>query len=303
MSKIDIDKFVTDLLDSGDFIHPNNIKAALDKQNLKYENGKLVKSVKKENRCLSFARDGDILHLVSTIGGEESEWIIKFKSIENGQLYDWYGYSVDGQYFFTFNYFGWGKVSSIKEARFANNEEKELLDKEIRMAGYKWNEKLKALVSIDDTDEWIPKSGDIVKLKNDDNGVKWVLSKSEHEPLKWLIYPVGQNYITCGFVSIYELLNEYELVERSSNEPSLTTNAYASDEILEEAIDFITYREDANDYICSELHDDETEREYCANNCTNLNKDCVLRYLKMELRNKKSGKNKTNKNSEYERRY
>lgn len=45
------------------------------------------------------------------------------------------------------------------------------------------------------------------------------------------------------------------------------------------AIDLIVEREEANDYICEQLHSIPKEFEICANDCQNLNRNCVLRFL------------------------
>lgn len=50
-------------------------------------------------------------------------------------------------------------------------------------------------------------------------------------------------------------------------------------EYLHRAIDFIIEREEDNDYICEKLHEIPEEYKICANNCINLDKFCVLRFL------------------------
>lgn len=50
---------------------------------------------------------------------------------------------------------------------------------------------------------------------------------------------------------------------------------------LDKALDFIEEREGGDDYICTRLHDIPEEFEICANNCQNLNRICVLRFLKL----------------------
>lgn len=49
-------------------------------------------------------------------------------------------------------------------------------------------------------------------------------------------------------------------------------------ELLEKALDFIVETQESNDYIC-ELMLDGGFSDYCANNCTNLNKECVKLFL------------------------
>ncbi len=55
---------------------------------------------------------------------------------------------------------------------------------------------------------------------------------------------------------------------------------------LDRAIDFIAKREEASDYICCALHAIPKEYDICANDCENINRNCVLRFLK----NYKGGK-------------
>lgn len=49
---------------------------------------------------------------------------------------------------------------------------------------------------------------------------------------------------------------------------------------LDKALDFIVEREKSDDYICSELHEIKTEKEVCAKDCKNLDRICILRFLK-----------------------
>lgn len=46
------------------------------------------------------------------------------------------------------------------------------------------------------------------------------------------------------------------------------------------ALDFIVEREGRDDYICERLHDIPEEYKVCARDCQNLDRICVLRYLK-----------------------
>ncbi len=46
------------------------------------------------------------------------------------------------------------------------------------------------------------------------------------------------------------------------------------------AIDFIVEREEDGDFICEQLHDIPEEFEICASDCQNLNRICILRFLK-----------------------
>jgi hypothetical protein len=50
------------------------------------------------------------------------------------------------------------------------------------------------------------------------------------------------------------------------------------EELLDKAIDFIVETQESNDYICEQMIEELTD-DYCANNCQNLNKDCVKLFL------------------------
>ena len=60
------------------------------------------------------------------------------------------------------------------------------------------------------------------------------------------------------------------------------------DKTLDKALDFIVEREESNDYICEELLSIPNEAVYCADNCQNLNKECIKRFLKHYEKNEKS---------------
>ena len=49
--------------------------------------------------------------------------------------------------------------------------------------------------------------------------------------------------------------------------------------LLDKAIDFIVETQESNDYICEQMIE-EAVGDYCANNCQNLNKECVKLFLK-----------------------
>jgi hypothetical protein len=49
-------------------------------------------------------------------------------------------------------------------------------------------------------------------------------------------------------------------------------------ELLDKALDFIVETQEDNDYICEQMCE-EYVGDYCANNCQNLNKECVKLFL------------------------
>lgn len=51
-------------------------------------------------------------------------------------------------------------------------------------------------------------------------------------------------------------------------------------EYLDKALDLIVKLEGDNDYICEELCKIQKENDFCADNCENFDRFCVLRYLK-----------------------
>ena len=59
---------------------------------------------------------------------------------------------------------------------------------------------------------------------------------------------------------------------------------------LDVALDFIVEREGGDDYICERMYDIPEEYEICARDCQNLDRICVLRFLK-ELWQRKNDKN------------
>lgn len=60
-----------------------------------------------------------------------------------------------------------------------------------------------------------------------------------------------------------------------------------SDELLNEAISFIVEREEADDFICEQMLDSEA-RAWCSQNCQNLRDECVLKFLKLKIAEKKT---------------
>lgn len=52
-------------------------------------------------------------------------------------------------------------------------------------------------------------------------------------------------------------------------------------ELFSTAVDVILEDEESNDRICEELHRIPGEFDYCSNNCQNMTKECIIRYLKL----------------------
>ena len=51
-----------------------------------------------------------------------------------------------------------------------------------------------------------------------------------------------------------------------------------TEELLGKALDFIVETQEDNDYICEQMCESSVG-DYCANNCQNLNKECVKLFL------------------------
>lgn len=54
------------------------------------------------------------------------------------------------------------------------------------------------------------------------------------------------------------------------------------DKLLDKALDFIVETQESNDLICEQMLESK-HGDWCANNCTNLRKECVVKFLKLKL--------------------
>lgn len=52
-----------------------------------------------------------------------------------------------------------------------------------------------------------------------------------------------------------------------------------------ELIKYILELINEDDCLCVELYEDSNQREYCAQNCHNLNEDCVRRLMNYRMKN------------------
>ena len=50
-------------------------------------------------------------------------------------------------------------------------------------------------------------------------------------------------------------------------------------QLLDKALDFIVETQEQNDYICEQMVE-ERVGDYCEKNCQNLNRQCILMFLK-----------------------
>jgi hypothetical protein len=51
-----------------------------------------------------------------------------------------------------------------------------------------------------------------------------------------------------------------------------------AEELLDKALDFIVETQEDNDYVCEQMCESSVV-DYCAQNCQNLNKECVKLFL------------------------
>ena len=56
-----------------------------------------------------------------------------------------------------------------------------------------------------------------------------------------------------------------------------------AEDLLDKALDFIVETQEENDYICEQMFEGAVG-DYCANNCQNLNKECVKLFLEKVYR-------------------
>ena len=54
-----------------------------------------------------------------------------------------------------------------------------------------------------------------------------------------------------------------------------------------ELIDYVLELVGDDDTICEELHQYESEHEYCRDNCSNLCEECVIRLMKRRIQSNK----------------
>lgn len=93
---------------------------------------------------------------------------------------------------------------------------------------------------------------------------------------------------------IKELADEYMGGEFSGPRGSFVIGAKQGaaleDRYLDAAIDAIIEAWDDDCVICERLIDNKDETKICASECSNLTRDCVIRYLKLKVREKNEEK-------------
>lgn len=81
---------------------------------------------------------------------------------------------------------------------------------------------------------------------------------------------------------IIEIINDDGSITREDcnyNLRNVYMQGLIDNNYLANAVDFILEREQDNDYICERLHEIPKEFEICANDCQNMCRNCVLRFL------------------------
>lgn len=58
------------------------------------------------------------------------------------------------------------------------------------------------------------------------------------------------------------------------------------DNFISELINYLMEFIGDDDFVCTELLTDENEKKYCAENCQNLNENCITRLINNRLKNK-----------------
>jgi hypothetical protein len=93
---------------------------------------------------------------------------------------------------------------------------------------------------------------------------------------------------------IKELADEYMSGEFSGPRGSFVIGANQGaaleDRYLDAAIDAIIEAWDDDCVICERLIDNKDETKICASECSNLTRDCVIRYLKLKVKEKNEEK-------------
>ena len=79
--------------------------------------------------------------------------------------------------------------------------------------------------------------------------------------------------------NLYTNINTKKSQRQISAEAKEALYSKPKDSLLDKALDFSVEREEADDYICVLMLESD-ECEYCENNCQNLNKECIKRFLK-----------------------
>lgn len=79
--------------------------------------------------------------------------------------------------------------------------------------------------------------------------------------------------------NLYANINTKKSQRQISAEAKEALYSKPEGSLLDKALNFIVETQEDNDYIYEKMSELD-EWEYCENNCQNLNKECVIRFLK-----------------------
>ncbi len=177
------------------------------------------------------AKEGEVIALSE--GLRPNKWLIMFKSITKGSIYEYFSYCVTTDEFYVGNEIGWGSYSGVSDARIANEEERKLLFDKLFSNGFYWDsEKMELIdrtlrnrVKQDKKEKHVWQDGDIIRLKEDD-GKRWCISKIE-DGVGWFFLEMSETGIAGGVIYTSELDGGYEFVSNPTKD---------AEEVLEKSI-------------------------------------------------------------------
>ena len=140
-------------IDTVSEIHDKTGSISLERISDYYWNPKALELVneKEESKAMNVnqAKDGDYLSITNNNG---NKYIVIFRNIKDKEVIRYATYDSDANALYfdaQKNYGYWGNLSGISKVNYATEEEKQLLDSELREAGYSWNNSTKKLEAID----------------------------------------------------------------------------------------------------------------------------------------------------------
>jgi hypothetical protein len=172
------------------------------------------------------AKDGDVL------ASELCDSIILFKGIKNNNIdfycdYDFSKIDVPGDRFSINNGQHYGNVEDSKDFHPATKEQRDVLEKAMTDARYTFDFEKKELRKIEC---WNPKKGDTCQEKN----TKRKIYLCDEKGIGFNYIEISNVHLAGGYVSIAQLLQDYELVEPTEEESAEITYAKEYDKPINE---------------------------------------------------------------------